>query len=714
MLISYHWLSEFLKITLPPRELADRLTGAGLAVEGIHTANNDFILDFDLTSNRPDCLSHLGIAREVAVIEQQELFIRNAPVFDISGKTSDNIAVQIDDPELCPRYTARIVRGVKIGPSPHWLRQRLESIGQRPINNVADITNYVLHELGQPLHAFDLAKLKDQQIVVRRARAGEKLRTLDGVDRPLDTEMLVIADSERPVALAGIMGGEESEISNSTVDVLIESAHFQPASVRVTSRRLGLRTEASSRFERGVDPEGVIRAQERCVSLICEIASGTATIDTLDLYPNPSPSRNAFIRRERVAALTGVAVLDEEIERILTALGFALLDRRIGADTEVEFNGDLLEEIHYHSRESFLFRAPTWRFDIEREEDLIEEVVRHAGFDRIQAALPPTSLAGEYQPSERRRREVRNSLRSLGFDEAINFSFIDSSNDDRFKLLPALSVARSNVEPFVTLQNPILEGVSRMRPTLLPGLLHSLRHNLNRGNRNVSLFEIGNVFAGGETPGSLPREHESLALLGTGGALLEDQAAIQRDLNFFDLKGAVESACSAMRLAGLNFRPASVLHLREGQSAAIFVGEQEVGTIGRLADSVAAEHKFRQPVFVAELDLTILLDLPETPVRYSPVARYPSVVRDSSFVVSRSTTFDHVMQAIATNAPELCRNAVFVAVYEGANLPQGRKSVTLRFEYRADDRTLTDDEVDALHEELVGKLRTILDADLRE
>src|SRR5882724_2693244 len=713
MLISYLWLSEFLKITLPPRELADRLTAAGLAVEGIHTANDDFILDFDLTSNRPDCLSHLGIAREVAVIEQQELFIRNAPVFDISGKTSDNIAVQIDDPELCPRYTARIVRGVKIGPSPHWLKQRLESIGQRPINNVADITNYVLHELGQPLHAFDLAKLKDQRIVVRRARAGEKLKTLDGVVRELDPEMLVIADSERPVALAGIMGGEESEISNSTVDVLIESAHFQPASVRVTSRRLGLRTEASSRFERGVDPEGVIRAQERCVSLICEIAGGTATVDTLDLYPNPSLPRNAFIRRERAAALTGVAVLDEEIERILKALGFVLLDRRIGADTEMEFNGDLLEEIHYHLRESFLFRAPTWRFDIEREEDLIEEVVRHAGFDRIEAALPPTSLAGEYQPSERRRREVRNSLKFLGFNEAINFSFIDSSNDVRFKLLPALSAAEDSVEPFVTLQNPILEGISRMRPTLLPGLLHSLRHNLNRGNRNVSLFEIGNVFASGNTPGSLPREHESLALLGTGGALLEGQAAIQRDLDFFDLKGAVESACSAMRLAGLNFRPASVLHLREGQSAAIFVGDQEVGTIGRLADSVSAEYKFRQPVFVAELDLTILLDLPETPVRYSPIARYPAVVRDSSFVVTRSTSFDDVKQAVASNTPELCRNAVFVAVYEGKNLPQGKKSLTLRFEYRADDRTLTDDEVDALHEELVGKLRAILDADLR-
>jgi len=307
MLISYNWLCELTGTKLSPQDVGERLTNVGLAVDVVEARGDDFVLDVEVASNRPDCLSHVGVARELAVIERSQVSTPKSQFPKTQGKAAEISAVEIRDPDLCPRYAARVVRGVKIGPSPEWLTKRLEVIGQRPINNVADITNYVLHELGQPLHAFDLAKLAENRIVVRRAAKGESIKTLDGTDRKLDEQMLVIADAKRAVAVAGVMGGEDSEISNATSDVLIESAYFNPASVRRTARVLGLHTEASHRFERGADPEGVLRAQERCVALICEIAGGVATADALDVYPNRSSPGAVSLRRERVEAITGLA-----------------------------------------------------------------------------------------------------------------------------------------------------------------------------------------------------------------------------------------------------------------------------------------------------------------------------------------------------------------------------------------------------------------------
>jgi phenylalanyl-tRNA synthetase beta chain len=326
MNISYNWLRELTGTALEARELAQLLTGIGLAVEVVHEAGDDFVLEIDLTSNRPDCLSHLGVAREVAAAGNARVTLPDARPTNVEGQAASFTAVEIRDADLCPRYAARVVRGVTIKPSPDWLVKRLEAIGQRPINNVADITNYVLHEQGQPLHAFDLAKLTEKRIVVRRAAVGEKIKTLDGVERELDAEMLVIADAVQPVALAGVMGGEDSEISSETRDVLIESAYFNPVSVRRTSKTLGLHTEASHRFERGVDYEGVIRAQERCVALICELAGGTATEDAIDVYPKRIEPPFVSLRPERVKALTGLEVGAGEMVRILLALGFMQRD----------------------------------------------------------------------------------------------------------------------------------------------------------------------------------------------------------------------------------------------------------------------------------------------------------------------------------------------------------------------------------------------------
>jgi phenylalanyl-tRNA synthetase beta chain len=686
MNISYNWLRELTGTQLKPRELAELLTRVGLAVEVVHEAVGDFVLEIDLTSNRPDCLSHLGVAREVVAALGGHVLLPEGAPLNVEGQAASYTGIEIHDTDLCPRYAGRVVRGVTIKPSPDWLVKRLEAIGQRPINNVADITNFVLHEQGQPLHAFDLSKLTENRIVVRRAQAGEKIKTLDGVERELDGEMLVIADAVRSVAVAGVMGGEESEISGATQDVLIESAYFNAASVRRTSRVLGLHTEASHRFERGVDYEGVLRALERCVALISELAGGLATEDSIDVYTKRIEPAVVSLRPERVKALTGLDVAADESRRILLSLGF------------VEKSAD-------DSQTAMTFVAPTWRVDIEREEDLVEEVARHTGYEKIATKLPASNIAGEYQPSERKRRALRGAMTASGFDEAISFSFIDAAHDDRFELLPNFVGGDEDENRFVTLSNPILEGVTRMRPTLLSGMLDAVRHNFNHGTRDVRLFETGRVFAANSERGQLPLERESFALVATGMATEEGRAGASRELDFYDLKGALEMVVDAMNLKPLRFEAAQVKHLRVGQAARISVdGKNPIGSIGRLDEAVAALYKFRQPVYVAEVDLSALLDAEEMPVLYSPLARYPSVVRDISLLVGRRVTLTEMLDTVAGQRLENCRDAKLVDVYEGANLPEGKRSVTLRMEYRSDERTLRDQEVDEMHALLVQAL----------
>ena len=678
MLISYNWLRELSSTTLSAHDLRDRLTMVGLAVDAVEQHADDAVLDVEVPSNRPDCLSHVGIAREVTVIEPATLRLPTGKKPRTEGNAASLTAVEIKDEDLCPRYAARLVRGVKIGPSPTWLVKRLETIGQRSINNVADITNYVLHETGQPLHAFDFAKLSGKRIVVRRAAGGEKLKTLDGVERTLTHEMLVIADAERPVALAGIMGGEDSEISDATIDVLIESAYFNPDSVRRTARGLGMDTEASRRFERGADCDGVLRAQQRCVELICELAGGIATADAIDVYPNPLSPRLVSLRPERVPALTSITVEASEINRILTGLGFETTEAPAG---------------------EMGFRVPSWRIDVEQEEDLVEEVARHVGYDRIASELPPASASGEYQPKEMKQRSLRRALSGLGFDEAINFSFIAQQTD--FEQIPVFSGPESH-QP--KLENPIIEEATWMRSTLLPGLLASLRHNMNYGQRDVRLFELGRVFST-STSGELPQETLSLGLVITGGAFEENRAVAERELDFFDLTGALDAAVDSMSLAPLEYSQREVKHLRLGQSAAVTLADGiRIGSAGRLADAVATNYKFRQPVFVLELDLSQLLDGPEKVVHYRPLPRYPSVHRDISLLLDRKVQFRDILTAVNEENVRDCRRVTLVGTYEGSTISADKRSITVRIEYRSDERTLTDEEVEERHAKLTLSL----------
>jgi phenylalanyl-tRNA synthetase beta chain len=686
MNISYNWLKDLVETDLPPGELAEKLTRVGLAVEGVHASGDDFVLDVDLTSNRGDCLSHWGMARELAVITNDELRITNIEKPQASNGTEN--LVKIQDAYLCHRFTARVIRNVKIAPSPEWLVKRLEAIGERSINNVADITNYVMHELGNPMHSFDFNKLTGNRIVIRRAESGETITTLDEVERKLDETMLAICDAEKPVAVAGIMGGFDSSITDETTDVLLEVAYFERENIRQTSRKLKLSTEASHHFERGVDIENLIRASNRATELICELAGGEAG-EFVDVYPTE------FVRKEieskdiqlSVKRLTGLNVEKSEIERILSALG-------IECKTET------------------IYVTPTWRHDLAIEEDLVEEVSRIVGYDKIGEELPASGAAGEYQPNEKAKKELRKILEHFGFDEAISYSFIDSRFDETFEFVPGL-IDENADDKFVTLQDSIIEGAVRMRPSLLSGLLDAVRTNFNHQRRDVKLFEIGKVFAAKRSEENLPTEKELLAIALTGGEITENRAMSARELDFYDLKGAIEAALEAAGFPDAEFAATNVKHLRKGQSASISVNGKKVGFAGRLSDEIAAAYKFKQPVFIAELDLQTVLAEKSPTILYHPLPKYPSIVRDVSLLVKRNVRFAEIRDAVTNLRIELCRNIGFVDVYEGKGVADDERSITIRLEYRSNERTLVDEEVDMAHNQIVSSLENELGAKQR-
>ena len=679
MNISYNWLKDIVEISLPPSELAKKLTDAGLAVEGIHEFGDDFVFDIDLTSNRGDCLSHLGVAREIAVITGVSFKAKTQS--NEAAKVENQSLVTIENPDLCHRFTARIIRGVKIGASPEWLVKRLEAVGERSINNVADITNFVMHELGNPMHSFDLNKLAENRIVVRRARNGETIKTLDEVERKLDETMLAICDAEKPVAVGGVMGGYDSSINEDTTDVLLEVAYFDRESIRQTSRKLKLSTEASHHFERGVDIENLIRASNRATELICQLAGGTAE-DFADVYPTkftPNEIESKDIQFA-VKRLTGLEVKFEEILRILNSLG---VSSKINPDSRI-------------------FTAPTWRHDLAIEEDLVEEVARVVGYHKIGEELPPAFGAGEYQPNETRKFHLRQTLANLGFDEAISYSFIDSKTDETFALIPEF-VHETLDEKYVTLQDSIIEGAVRMRPSLLSGLLDAVRTNLNFQNRNLRLYEIGKVFSASSKENDLPNERELLALVLTGGEVFENKAMTIREFDFYDVKGSLESAIDATNAPKLEFAAKDAKHLRKGQSAEVRLNGRAVGTIGRLNDEIANGYKFRQPVFIAELDLQTILNEKEQTVLYHPLSVYPSMERDVSLLVKRTVSFAEIKHAIEMQGFELLKKIQFVDVYEGKGIADDERSLTIRLIYRSEERTLIEMEVETVHEQILQK-----------
>ncbi|QYO65544.1 phenylalanine--tRNA ligase subunit beta [Leptolyngbya sp. 7M] len=701
MNISFNWLKELINIRLSAEETAKALTRVGLAVEGIHPHKDDLILDIDLTSNRPDCLSHRGVARELQAITGDHLGAETQRSgVDASSPTVDAIPypaalaaefVQIENPELCHRFTARIIKDVKIGPSPQWLIDRLEALGERSINNVADITNYVMLELGQPMHAFDLDKLAENRIIVRTARPGETIKTLDEVDRKLDETMLAICDAEKPVAIAGVMGGFDSGITESTINVLLEVAYFKRESIRATSRKLNLATEASYRFERGVDINNLIRASNRATELICELAGGTAD-SIIDTYPThaevisvSSPDISSATKR-----LTGLEVSLVECSRILSALGI-----------EEEPNKDKDRDLR-----SAVFSVPSWRYDVALEEDLVEEIARHFGYENIKDELPPAYGAGEYQPTEDRERRIRTILSDLGFDEALSYSFIDAKYDGRFELIKGL-VNDDLSEPFVTLRDSVIEGAVRMRPTLLPGLLEAVRLNFNHQRRDLGLFEIGKTFfAVGD--GGLPKERKLFTMVITGSEIFEGRETPGKPVDFYDIKGALEAALSGAGVFELEYRPDEIQHLQNGQSASVWIHGSQIGSIGRLNEEICSDYKFKQAIYVAEIDLEAVLSQKADQAIYTPLPRFPAIVRDVSFAVSRGITFADIRDAALSERPEILEGVGFVDIYEGKGIDDDKRSLTIRFIYRSHERTLAETDVDSVHSERVALIEKMI------
>jgi phenylalanyl-tRNA synthetase beta chain len=691
MRVLLSWLRDYVDVADPPDVLGDQLPMLGLGVDGVeHLPDGDVVLDLEIASNRPDLLSLIGIAREFAAWRHREVRLPGDGITEVNPSTSTVTAVEIADAARCPRYVAHVITGVTVRPSPPWLASRLDASGIRPINAVVDATNYVMLEWGQPLHAFDLDTLEGRRIVVRPAAAGEQMVTLDGVARDLDPEVLVIADARRPVALAGIMGGADTEIAATTRSILLEAAAFGAASVRRTSRRMGLRTEASTRFERGIDPEGTMRAARRAAHLIAELGGGSVLRAPVDAYPGAGQAGRPAItlRPARIDRLLGTHVPADEAMGILSRLG-------------VEVRGD---------RDVIRATPPVGRRDLEREEDLIEEVARHFGYDRIPGTMP---IEAVHQGRRAARLEVeaaaRDALIRAGLTEALTVSLVNQALLDRLD-----ADAGDRDGDAIWLKNPLTTDHTRLRPILLPSLLEAVRVNVSRRREAVHLFEMGRVFArrpAGRPDGEMTeRRHLAIVMRGRWLQGVWDQQDDAQDVTFFHLKGVLQTLLDELRLG-----PLSVAAPRErerwlhpGRAGQILIGETEVGYLGELTPIVAERFELPGRTYVAELDLEVVLDRAVLQPRFAGLPRYPAVRRDVAVVAPLTLAHALIEGAIRDAVGELLEAVELFDVYSGPPLDAGMRNLAYALTLRAPDRTLTGDEVEAIihrvHTMLPGRL----------
>jgi phenylalanyl-tRNA synthetase beta chain len=685
MKFSDAWLREYVTIGEPPERVGARLTAAGIPLDGIEGSGADAVYDFDVFTNRPDCMNHLGLAREYAALTGSPLKPPETAVPKGGGPTARSATVAIEDQALCARYSARAVLGIRVDRSPDWLRRRLESIGQRPINGVVDATNFVLWEMGHPLHAFDLDRLSGHRVVVRRARPGEILTTLDGIERRLTAEMLVIADAERAQALAGIMGGRATEIGPATRNVLLESAWFDPASVRRTARALGLRTDASHRFERGADPEGTIEALDRAARLIAEVAGGTVTDPCLDIHPRPFPPRAIRFRPARARALLGFDLPDETMKEALERRAFAVSPER-GRGRET----------------AWTVGVPSFRRDVEREVDLIEEAARHRGYDAIPAALPLLPDAGG-GPAEADRilRVVRHSLETAGLSEAVNTAFVEREDCRLFE---------PDLEKPLAVENPLQAQAAFLRPSLLPGLLRNVAHNLNHGLESCLLYEIGTAFRPGR---GLPEERTLAAFVVAGRGVPAHWNLPARDVDLYDAKGAVELLAELLGISPLAFSSDRMPFLAQGRALRVARDGRPLGIVGELAPHALERYGIERPAFGGELAIAALLGERRAERRYRPLPRYPAVRRDLALVVGDGVTFEAIERVIRQAATLPVAAVRVFDRYRGAGIPEGRVSVAVQVVFQHPERTLSAEEVQSAQDAIVEALGRTVGARLR-
>ncbi len=670
------WVRDFVDIDVPAKALADTMALRGFEVASVDDlGNGDAVIDFEVTANRPDCLSVIGFAREIATtynLPMRDLASLPNALASLDTGTSPDVTVTVEDADLCPRYVAAVA-DLTPATSPAWMTSRLLASGVRPISPFVDITNYVLMEVGHPMHAFDLDTLAERHIVVRRARAGETVTTLDAAERTLDADMLVIADVAQSQAVAGVMGGNRSEVSAATTRIVFESAYFKPASVRRTSKRLGLKTEASSRFERGADVNGPLNALRRAVALMQQIGAGTIRGVAVDHYPAPRGPLSLRLRRARLATVLGLTVPDAEVARILASLALAPTATPDGWDVVV----------------------PTFRVDLLREVDLIEEVGRHHGFDKLEAAFPmmPQAAAAP-DPRVSRDQLVRRICASAGLNEAVTFGFIERRAAEAF-------VAEADAATIVPVANPLSAKFDVLRPTLLPGLVDSLGHNRRHGRRDVALYEIGARFT---TSG----ERRGVGLAWTG-TVSEHWSGAGRGVDFFDVRGVVELCCAALGVTP-SFTAVRLPWLVPGQAASIVVNGQPIGVVGQLLPALAerAGAPKQDAVLVAELDLDRIDALRATAVEWvKALPRHPFVVRDVSLIVADALPAEIIRGTIQTAGDGLAAPLVattFFDRYQGKGVPEGSISLSIRLTFQAPDRTLTDPEVQTSFDTILAAL----------
>ncbi len=682
MKVSYNWLKEYISFKLDPEDLAERLTMAGIEVKSIEQKGADHIFEAEITSNRPDWLSVYGIAREIRAITGERL----KPIKVNLSKESDSLkpSASIDDKKGCLRYTARVIEDVRTGLSPKWLTDKIESAGIRPVNNVVDITNFCLIESGQPLHAFDYDKLKGGRIIVRRAKKGEEIITIDGVKRGLDETILVIADAVRPVAIAGVMGGEDTEVTFSTKRVLLESAYFDPPAIRAAAKKLGVSTESSYRFERGVDPSGVLSASTRAAALIRDLAKARAVSKALDAGTGNVKRSKIILRVSRANKILGMKVTPLKCASILKGLGLKVIKK---------------------GKDSLEVLVPSFRADLREEADLIEEIARIYGYDKVPETLTKISVwgKGSQKSAERITEEtIRETLTGMGLNEVISHALMSKRNIIN-------KIMNAGDDKLLKVQNQLSSESEALRPSALCGMMDVLARNINRKTADMRIFELGKAYFCGDDGAASEKSVLAIALCGIKAKDWRNKTT----LDIFDLKGTIEALFEKLGISGYGFEAKASPLLAPSASASIKVDGGDIGILGKLGKSVLDGYDIKIPIFISEMDLGPVYARAKLGRKFAGLPKYPSVARDISLIVDDKVSNSEIAGLIKTACGDLAISVEPLDLYRGEQIPKGSKSILYSVEYRASDRTLTDEEVNSLDKKVRDTLAGRFNAKIR-
>lgn len=679
MLISYKWLKDYVDVTLPPEKLAELFTLSGLSVAGVKKHGDDHVIEIEVTSNRPDWLSYTGVARELAAVAGSNLKAQSA---DISGtRVSDfRIPIKIDEPKLCHRYTGRVIKNVKVAPSPSWLKEKVEAMGLRPVNNIVDITNFCLFETGEPMHAFDLDKLKGPEIFVRRAKKGEKITGIDGQEKTLEESMLVISDKERPVAIAGVMGGANTEVTDLTKNILLEAASFDPISIRRTARKLATATESSYRFERKIDIDNIIYSSDRAVKLILELAGGELG-ELVDLGEKASVKRNITLRYSKLNNTLGLDIPKPQTDKILNALGLKTVSS---------------------TNEKIEVEIPHLRGDLESEIDLIEEVARIFGYDKIPVTIPGIVEQPVRRPAEDIiENKSRAVLTGMGFSEILTYSLFGK------KFIQAEGLAADKI---VEVVNPLSSEQEVMRPSLLPGMLNSILWNINRKSKDLKLFEIGSIYI---KEGDDKFAEKCCLSMGMTGQVSTGVLGGSRTCDFFDLKGAIEVLFEEVGITAFDLKDASDPRFSAHARASIEINGESVAILGEVSQKVLSNFDIKDKVFAAVIDLEKVFKSANLDKHFKELPKYPAVSRDISILAGKEIANAAIITTIKDAAGAILKDVKLIDRYTGKQVPDGKASLTYRLEYQDLKKTLEDKDVTLAHSKVVQALENKLGAKQR-